>query len=84
MKRFYCAYQCEFPNKKKLASTYYFSESQNLIHALNHFGGTWVESCGGSGKLTYVQLCESKKKAEDVAAEWNESFRQNGTYAFDH
>lgn len=83
MKRFYCAYQCEFPNGKKHASTWYFSESQNLIPALNHFGGTWVELCGGSGKLTVVQLCGSKKESERIAVKWNESFRQNGTYAFD-
>ena len=32
---------------------------------------------------TIIQPCESKKKAEEFADFWNESYKANGTYLFD-
>lgn len=32
--------------------------------------------------LTAVQICESKRQAEEIADYWNESFKKNGTSLF--
>ena len=83
MKRFWFAYQCTFPNGKHLASYNYFSSNEDLISAVERFGGTYLAECGGYSKLDRIFLCETKAKAEDRAAELNEFFSRNGTYAYD-
>lgn len=32
--------------------------------------------------LTAVQICETKKRAEEIADFWNRSFKENGTSLF--
>lgn len=34
-----------------------------------------------AGTLT-ANICDTKKQAEAIAAQWNETFKRNGTYAF--
>lgn len=33
-------------------------------------------------KYTCIEFCESRKKAEEIALAWNESYKKNGTYLF--
>lgn len=30
-----------------------------------------------------VHLCESRKEAEQIAIEWNNTYKENGTYLYD-
>lgn len=82
MKRFYYAYQCQFPDGKSCAGINYYSSEQNLLKQIKQFGGAYHSNHGGYSKVTTVQLCETKREAERTASAWNQNFKQNGTLAF--
>lgn len=48
------------------------SENDNIVSKLDCIGG-----------LVHANICPTKKRAEEVAAFWNESYKANGTYFFD-
>ena len=33
--------------------------------------------------ILHANICETKKEAERIVENWNESYKQNGTYMFD-
>lgn len=47
------------------------SENDNLLHKLGCIGG-----------LIHANICPTKKRAEEVAEFWNNSYKANGTYFF--
>lgn len=47
------------------------SENDNLLHKLDCIGG-----------LIHANICPTKKRAEEVAEFWNNSYKANGTYFF--
>lgn len=53
------------------ASVMKIGHSDNLLAKLAHYGD-----------IIAVNLCATKKQAEELAAFWNECYKKNGTYAF--
>lgn len=45
--------------------------SNNLLSVLNIKG------------ILHANICDTKKEAERIVEQWNESYKQNGTYMFD-
>ena len=33
--------------------------------------------------ILHANICDTKKEAERIVEQWNESYKQNGTYMFD-
>ena len=33
--------------------------------------------------ILHANICDTKKEAEKIVEQWNESYKQNGTYMFD-
>ena len=33
--------------------------------------------------ILFANICDTKKEAERIVEQWNESYKQNGTYMFD-
>ena len=33
--------------------------------------------------ILYANICDTKKEAERIVEQWNESYKQNGTYMFE-
>jgi len=61
----------EEPNKRYYAGVLKVSLQDNIYSRLDHIGG-----------LLHANICESKKKAEEIRDYWNEQYRKNNTYAF--
>jgi hypothetical protein len=70
MKNFYYVVMEEIDGKN-CAYVDKVSENTNIC-------GRWEAS-----QFIFVQPCESKKRAEELADFWNESYKTNGTYLFD-
>lgn len=83
MSRFYFAFQCKFPNGTECAAVDYFSDSVNLLRAVETFGGIYLPECGGGSKVLIIQLCKTKREAEENASAWNQLIKARGVYAFD-
>ena len=70
MGKFYMAATQKYGGKFRafvIAATRY----DNLVHVLTGYGG-----------IVIVNLCKTKCEAEAVVDDWNESFRENGTYMY--
>lgn len=61
----------EEPNKRYYADVLKVSLQDNIYSRLDNIGG-----------LLHANICESKKKAEEIRDYWNEQYRKNNTYAF--
>nr|DAF43343.1 MAG TPA: hypothetical protein [Siphoviridae sp. ctEJG5] len=57
-------------NGKNYAYAVKVSESDNLLSKLEIKG------------ITAANLCGSRKEAEEVVTDWNEAFKNNGSYMF--
>ena len=71
MKNFYYA-GVETKNGKHFAFIFNAKAGNNLLSIFKQYKN-----------MTIVNACESKKKAEELADFWNESYKANGTYLFD-
>ena len=71
MRRFWFVLTSKTPDGKLYASASPFSTSENLSWQFDPAHGTVT-----------ANICETKKKAEEIARAWNESFKKNGTYAY--
>lgn len=61
------------PTKEKYcAFTISADESDNLLHVFNTYG-----------RLSHINAFPTKKRAEEVAAYWNDCYKKNGTYALE-
>lgn len=69
MKNFYVALQIE-ENGKYYAYAEKISENDNLLAKLS------------IKNLVTANICETKKKAEEVTTLWNDSHKTNGRYMF--
>ena len=69
MKNTYIAISVKEENKH-FAYVLKVSNSDNLIYQLKIKG------------IECANICESKKKAEETVSIWNDSYKNNGTYAF--
>lgn len=57
--------------KGNIAYVEKIGRSQNLLTTFQRIGG-----------LKSINTCKTKKEAEQIANDWNEACRNNGTYAF--
>lgn len=48
-----------------------FSENDNMKAVIERYAD-----------LEYLNICPTKKAAEELAAFWNECYKKNGTYAY--
>ena len=71
MKNFYLAVQEEHTGKYFAFVIRYYN-CNNLLATLEQYPN-----------LKTVNICESKKQAEELATRWNEGYKANGTYLFD-
>ena len=71
MKQFWFVLTMKAPDGKLYAVASPFSTSKNLAWEFDPAHGTVT-----------ANICETKKRAQEIAAVWNESFRKNGTYAY--
>jgi hypothetical protein len=55
---------------KNIAVVIRATESENLLSVLN------------IKNIITANICETKKAAEELAAFWNECYKENGTYLF--
>lgn len=70
MKNFYIAIQTKNNNNKCFAYTLKVNSSDNLLSKLENIN------------IVCANICETKKRAEEIVDLWNESFIDNGTYLF--
>ena len=70
MKNFYLAVTIE-KNGKYYSTIERVSTSDNVVSFMQR------------KNYKYVNICESKKKAEDLAESWNDSYKATGIYLFD-
>lgn len=80
MKNFYYAYIIEFENKKHLASWDKVSSCENIVYELHKYDG--INYGGSRGKIVAANMCETKKEAVTLTNDWNDAFRENGTYIY--
>ena len=71
MKMIFVVYQIEDENGKYYAFADTIKTGQNLRNFIGKFRGEKV-----------CHLCESRKQADELAIAWNETFKENGAYAF--
>ena len=71
MKRTYYAATVE-KNNLYASMTLSAGESDNLLAVFSKIDG-----------LKYVSACETKKRAEELAAHWNRCHKANGAYLYD-
>lgn len=71
MKKYYYVIS-ETENGKNYAFASTVDDSNNLLAIFRKYK-----------HATIIHPCESRTKAEYIAAEWNESYKANGTYLFD-
>ena len=71
MKRFYIVV-VDKENEKYFAHAHAIGMDENLLAIIKSFK-----------YATIIHTCESATKAHYLAAEWNESYKANGTYLFD-
>lgn len=57
-------------NKKYCCWVESATETTNMYNHFNIIGGLWA-----------INIFPTKKRAEEVAAYWNECYKKNGTYA---
>lgn len=70
MKTFYIAFSAQV-NGKNYAGTLTKTEQENIA-----FLSAQIPN------LTAAHICDSRKKAEEMAEFWNDCFKKNGTSAF--
>lgn len=48
------------------------SAQDNILSLLNMYGG-----------INFASVCTTKREAETIAADWNDSYKRDGTYLYD-
>ena len=71
MKRFWFVLTMKTPDGKLYAAASPFTASENLAWQFDPAHGTVT-----------ANICETRKQAEETARKWNETYRKNGTYAY--
>lgn len=71
MKKYYLAINKEEINELRYAYVGQVSGSDNLIN--------YCERRKDEG-VNCIMICESKKQAEHIVEEWNETYKSDGTY----
>lgn len=57
---------------------------KNISYALDFAGScNLVSVLAGIPGLTSANVCKSKRAAAEIADDWNECYKANGTYLFD-
>ncbi len=56
----------------------HFATTQQCC-TLSNLYGAFREKDKFLGDLDIIHYCDSKKKAEELSRQWNESYKQNGT-----
>lgn len=70
MKNFYYVVS-ESENGKNYAFALTINNSNNLLSIFNNYKHAKI-----------IHACESRMKAENIAIEWNNGYKENGTYMF--
>lgn len=70
MKKYYYALSI-FENGKRWAFAETLSEGMNILHFATRFPTAEI-----------MIPCSTRKAAEEIAAKWNDSYRENGEYLF--
>ena len=58
-------------------------DGKNCAYVDKVSGSTNICGRWEASQFSFVQPCESKKQAEEIAEKWNNCFKKNGTYLFD-
>ena len=70
----------ELPNGKRFVATFAIHESNNLVGLLNLCALSFPVSGGGFERFApkFLLMCESGRKAEAVAHEWESGYKEQG------
>lgn len=85
MKNFYVAIQVDYTGEKSLISGDEYNNGNRAMYAfveVYRTGTNLVRALEIIGGLVSATLCDTRKQADELVAEWNRGFRESGIYAF--
>lgn len=85
MKKIFLAVQVDYTGDKYIFSDKQYNNGEKAMYAFTEVynaGTNIVHDLDIIGGLVSATVCETRKQADEIVAEWNRGFQEKGIYAF--